>query len=36
LIEPIRIISVDKIDLREELNGSELTPLDETAHPENP
>jgi hypothetical protein len=36
LIEPLRVIPVDTINLREEINGSETTPLEETAHPENP
>ena len=35
LIEPLRVIPVDTINLREEINGSETTPLEETAHPEN-
>jgi hypothetical protein len=36
LLEPIRVTPTDTINLREELNGSESTPLEETAHPENP
>jgi hypothetical protein len=36
LIEPIRVTLTDTINLREEINGSESTPLEETAHPENP
>jgi hypothetical protein len=35
LIEPLRFIPVDTINLIEEINGSEKIPL-ETSHPENP
>jgi hypothetical protein len=34
-IEPIRFIPKDRINLREELDGSESTPLEETSHLEN-
>jgi hypothetical protein len=36
LIEPLRVIQFDTINLGEELNGPETTPLEETAHLENP
>jgi hypothetical protein len=36
LIEPLRIILVNTINLGEELNSSEKTPLEETDYPENP
>ena len=36
MIEPLRFILIDTINLREEINGLEATPLEETTHPENP
>jgi hypothetical protein len=36
LIEPISVIPINTINLGEELNGSETTPLEEITHPKNP
>jgi hypothetical protein len=36
LLEPIRITPTDPINIREEINGSESTPLEENVDSENP
>jgi hypothetical protein len=36
LLEPMRITPADPINIKHDLNGSESTPLEETADPENP
>jgi hypothetical protein len=33
LIEPLRFVPVNTINIREELNGSEKPPLEESSHP---